>query len=1582
MKKRSKKPPNKSVRDTNASLGKRFRRGDAAYVLPAASGSDGSEIQGAVDSLTNWGATGWAWIPAAPDQVVPIEAVLEGKVIGRALADQMRSDLARLAKGTGRYGFTLTFENALMSDSVLELRALGPAGATVLPGAKLLSVEGYIDGLTQRGAIGWAWIPAAPEQAVPIEAVLDGEIIGSAVADEMRHDVASSGRGSGRYGFRLSFNKPLTRDKKPQLRVLGPGEPTILRSARELVPVQSERALGPPSMRSDSTSSEDTRRVHIEVLAASGLFQPEWYLATYTDLAFIEIDPVIHYYDYGSAEGRRPNPYFDAQWYLDRYPDVAETGLPPLLHYVLHGDAEGRQPSLLFNPTWYRTQYIVPDRQLALAHYLSNCCAGTVSPVPEFDIKFYAKYHADVLAASVDPFQHYINIGYLEGRAPSDAFDGSWYAKRYLNGDLSSNPFLHWLENRAKPDVYGKIPRHEQIELDIAKIRERGLLDTAYYLSSHPDVAKAKVDPIWHYVAFGEGEGRRPAPHFDPTFYLAANCDVRSANINALVHFEESGRWEGRLPAETKTERNHATLDECVLFVGHDGIVAGAEIVLLDVIKWTYAHTNRRILIIILGPGDLIPEYSKYGRILVVQDVDAEQPLIRRFLRNETVSFVYANTVASGRFFTPAIRTMLNSSKVVAHIHELMHVIKKFEPEFEQLKACARKWICASKLTRDQLIAQWGVSANEVAAIHAFITPAECFGEDLAAQRAAARQELGLAPDDFVIMGAGTVYSRKGSDIFVETGLRAVSARKQGAGLKFIWIGDGEDRAKLEAQVRTRAASDKIIFAGFRRDANRLVAAADVFLLTSREDPFPLVCLEAARFAIPTLCVRGTTGITEFLGDDAGYVVDSAEPRKLCAELRKIRENTEERLLRGRRAYDRLLANYTAEGAMLKIETWLWSGISKPATTVIVPNYNHETFLPDRLDSIFSQTIKNIQIVLLDDASSDNSVGILREKLSDPRVQLVVNDSNSGSVFSQWAKGLSLALSDYIWVAESDDSCEHHMLSALLSSTANRDVAIAFAKTEIITGSGDHVPEALAPYLARFGQVKFDSDFVMSGADFVRGGFAVLCSIVNASAAIIRRNLLLEALPQARSFVMCGDWFMYLYCFRFGEVAYTTKAKNFFRRHAASTVHRVEGTDVYFAERLRIANYVSENFCIASSLVYRMLAELKGELDRFTGRFTFSADAFLSNLRTTLNCRRRSPGALRIAIYIHGLKFSTGGIERVGSQIANHLCDCGHEITIFCKPARGRPVYALRTRIAISESDIEAPDGEAALAARLQAGTFHVFIPMLSEHLFVHAINAGRRAAVRIIASEHNDPWVIERRWWNRADRQKYFAMCDGVHLLLPQFKDSLDLDVRAKAAVIPNGVDLNVFKPLMHSPRQRRIVTVGRLSEQKRFDVLIEAFGLVAEQFPEWSLHIFGAGELEAPLRSQVASLSLEDRIVFRGLSAQLDTEYNAAELFVLPSEFEGFGIVIVEAMACGLPCIAFRDCHGPNVIIRDGEEGLLVEERSPTALAAGLRELLAADARRESMRIRALLRARDFDLRLVERQWETYICSLVGSG
>ena len=203
------------------------------------------------------------------------------------------------------------------------------------------------------------------------------------------------------------------------------------------------------------------RAGRIKALAATGLFDPDHYRATHADIAEAGVDPLEHFFDQGWKEGRRPNPYFDPLWYVERNPDVAAGGLNPLYHYAFHGDAEGRRAAPLFDSAWYRKAHAIPPGQTALAHWLAHRTTGRCSPMPEFDVAFYLAHSPDVAAAGIDPFEHFWAFGYREGRNPSAEFDVRFYAQRYLRGDLSQNPFGHWLAHRHEPGVFGRMPDSE-----------------------------------------------------------------------------------------------------------------------------------------------------------------------------------------------------------------------------------------------------------------------------------------------------------------------------------------------------------------------------------------------------------------------------------------------------------------------------------------------------------------------------------------------------------------------------------------------------------------------------------------------------------------------------------------------------------------------------------------------------------------------------------------------------------------------------------------------------------------------------------------------------------------------------------------------------------------------------------------------------------------------------------------------------------------------------------------------------------------------------------------------------------------
>ena len=208
----------------------------------------------------------------------------------------------------------------------------------------------------------------------------------------------------------------------------------------------------------------------------TGLFDAEYYLANNPDIAQAGVDPFEHFLEVGYREdGRKPNTYFDPVWYLNRNEDVRDAERHPLIHYAVDGDKEGRQPSRLFNTAWYRKRYAIPSGDHALVHYLRHRTTCKFSPIPDFDVEYYARLNPDVATAGIDPFEHFLLSGFLEGRNPSAEFDIKFYARRYLDGDLSRNPFLHYLDHKHEPGIVGRMPDDEAtIPREVARCTKPG----------------------------------------------------------------------------------------------------------------------------------------------------------------------------------------------------------------------------------------------------------------------------------------------------------------------------------------------------------------------------------------------------------------------------------------------------------------------------------------------------------------------------------------------------------------------------------------------------------------------------------------------------------------------------------------------------------------------------------------------------------------------------------------------------------------------------------------------------------------------------------------------------------------------------------------------------------------------------------------------------------------------------------------------------------------------------------------------------------------------------------------------------
>jgi glycosyltransferase involved in cell wall biosynthesis len=173
-------------------------------------------------------------------------------------------------------------------------------------------------------------------------------------------------------------------------------------------------------------------------------------------------------------------------------------------------------------------------------------------------------------------------------------------------------------------------------------------------------------------------------------------------------------------------------------------------------------------------------------------------------------------------------------------------------------------------------------------------------------------------------------------------------------------------------------------------------------------------------------------------------------------------------------------------------------------------------------------------------------------------------------------------------------------------------------------------------------------------------------------------------------------------------------------------------------------------------------------------------------------------------------------------------------------------------------------------------------------------------------------------------------------------------------------------------------VVAAGRLNTQKGFDLLIDAWAPVAERHPGWALRIYGSGPLKAALERRIAERGVGDSVALLGRTQELGAAMAEASLFALSSRFEGFGMVLVEAMGKGLPPVAFDCPRGPSDIVEDGVDGLLVPPEDVGALSAALLALIEDPERRRRMAEAAVNKARRYESPAVGARWDALLSDL----
>lgn len=368
---------------------------------------------------------------------------------------------------------------------------------------------------------------------------------------------------------------------------------------------------------------------------------------------------------------------------------------------------------------------------------------------------------------------------------------------------------------------------------------------------------------------------------------------------------------------------------------------------------------------------------------------------------------------------------------------------------------------------------------------------------------------------------------------------------------------------------------------------------------------------------------------------------------------------------------------------------------------------------------------------------------------------------------------------------------------------------------------------------------------------------------------------------------------------------------------------------------------------------------------------------------------------MKLVFAIKSLYSVAGGAERVICSICSQLSERGHDVVLVTWDQEGQvPFFHLDERVRrinLGIGDTSASSGFRETFLRMK-----VLRQIIKEQRpdvvtgFMHSmfIPLGFSLVgtqIPLIGSEHAVPEYYRQRPLQWILLVMVTPFVQKITVLSESIRRRYPVTLQRKMVVMPNPME-NFSEHMSVKVIKDRftILCVGRLVDFKNHGTLIRAFAKIANEFPKWDLRIIGEGVLRPDLESLVKSLKIRNRVNMPGNTQCISEEYQAADLFVIPSHYEAFGLVTAEAMTHRLPVVGFSNCPGTNELIESGRTGILVDSTNDheSALAVVLKTLIE----NPDLRLRlgeAAQKAIDhkFSIHHITNQWESLLAKIVSS-
>lgn len=1153
----------------------------------------------------------------------------------------------------------------------------------------------------------------------------------------------------------------------------------------------------------------------------------------------------------------RASSLFDADYYLTRNPDVRDAGMDTAKHFLFHGWREHRDPSAAFSTS----QYL-------------------------FD-------NPDVARAQVNPLIHYLRNGQQEGRAIALQTSSSEvmsstdmvHLVSAFHEDLVEFGDLPATLNDDLPEV-GDLPIQNEdenvsnaaIDAEVEAIRKSGLFDESFYRSMYPNLQPPSCDAIRHYCEYGWREGRNPSDDFDTRSYLAAYSDIRNAGLNPFWHYVVAGASElrhavpdsatrfendirfGVVETDIKLLAFYSSPDWAELRSGRPVSKGQSQPLLPHEELGFYDPLDWRVL---KHQAELAKRHGLYGfcfQLGTGTDVDAPSQPVESILAHDDIDFRFCVQLYlhSEGIPEPLVASVLRavSDKRYIHIEDRPAIVVTMPDDKQHAGPTLsqlRSRLADCGVDDPFLIVRWPQAGEE-----------NSWGSSLA-DLCNAFLDLPLTPVPGET-GSFSPLDKNGIDVvpYGVVASQGVDRAQKAHGFAYPLY----HAITLGRDNTARRPKRPLVYSRFHvRDYRRWLDAA---ITTAR-----VVHPEDRRFVF----VNGWNDWNEGL---------LLEPDRQGG-FSRLNETTR---------------------ALLSIAP----GAAMPKVSVIVPNYNHESFLRRRLDSIYGQTYKNIEVILLDDCSSDESRSLLDQYVAAyPEITLTLyNDENSGSAFRQWAKGIKTATGDLVWIAESDDFCDERFLEVLVRCFDDEAVLLAYAKCVFVDKDEVPMQDEFKVHLSDLECAeKWNASYVETAHNEVRSALGIKNTIPNASGALFRRPIDMSLLDDQSwlSMVVAGDWVFYLHIIRGGKIAYSTDTTNFFRRYEGSAAEVTYKKEVFYREVGIASQTVAALYSVPLAVLEQCQKSFKNlyvyHLGQNDEEFSLWYD-YESVLRVR---ETRLPNVM-----VSTMGFYPGGAEILPIRMANEFKRQGLSVLLLSaglNPREDGVRRMLRNDVPLVEtSDVNAVKSiihdfgvEVLNTHQWHIQKYPLQVPDVFEELGAHI--ASLHGMI-----EHGDAFGVTEEQLRKADQNVTTWVYTAEKNLGPFLNFGLYDKSSTRFVKLPNGMQppqiVEVPRAHMAIPEDAFVLCcVSRAIPDKGWEETIQAVER-ARMISGRDIRLILVGN--GPVYDEYCRVGTPDFVYLAGFSENSVGHYAAADMGIMLTKFksESFPLTIVDCLFAGKPYIA----------------------------------------------------------------------------